>query len=159
MACSIMRLRESIVRLLLRVQGIELDVPDRRGETPLWKAIQRDHIGICKLLIETGRADPNRKVGDHKSLLHYAASSGRTEIVTMLLSTQTVNDSAQENEGRTPLHWAMLHGQEPTVRALLASSAVNPTRRTNAALLLYTWQRRSINDRTSSRCYLNHKEF
>lgn len=69
--------------------------------------------------------------------LHYAASTGKLDTVTMLLDHKA-DVNAQAADGTTPLMMAAYAGSEPVVRELLARGA-DVTRRTNQDYSAVDW--------------------
>jgi ankyrin repeat protein len=114
-----------VVKRLLSIKNIVPDEIDLFGLTPLREAVVGGHLGACKLLLETGGVDSNRKFGGG-TVLHQAASRGHTEIVEVLLSMGTVDPYSRDKRHRTPLHWAAVHERVQTVNLLLANEAVDP---------------------------------
>ena len=81
-----------------------------------------DSTTVLDHLIVLLKHDVNSKDGYGNTPLHWAASSGHTNIVEHLLSKGAeVNSKA--GDGRTPLHWAALHGHRKTVVYLLGRGA------------------------------------
>jgi outer membrane protein assembly factor BamB len=75
---------EARVRKLLEA-GVAVDAPARYGQTPLFFAAEKGHLGIARLLIERGA---NVKAGESffgQSVLDLALQSGNLELVRLLL--------------------------------------------------------------------------
>jgi len=98
------------------------------GESPLMMAALKGQLGWCRRLIERG-ADIN-KTG--WTPLHYAATSGSTEIIALLLEHHAFIDASSPN-GTTPLMMAARYGSEAAARQLMAAGA-DPTLRNERQL-------------------------
>ena len=98
------------------------------GESPLMMAALKGQLGWCQRLIERG-ADVN-KTG--WTPLHYAATSGSTEIISLLLEHHAFIDAGSPN-GTTPLMMAARYGSEAAARQLMAAGA-DPTLRNERQL-------------------------
>lgn len=94
--------------------------------------IRNKDIKKMESLLDQGM-DPNTVIdNDGNTLLHYAASSGQTEIVELLLRYRA-NINARNNNGDTPLHKAVYEQRENIVRILLERGArivVNKNKKT-----------------------------
>jgi len=60
---------KAIVKLLLDTDKVDVDVKDKDGRTPLWRAVENRHEAIVKLLLDTGKVDVNIKNKDSRTLL------------------------------------------------------------------------------------------
>ena len=72
------------VKRLVLDCGLDPNIKDVEGETPLHYAALEGHLEVVKLLLEHG-ADPNVKGSFGRTPLHYAASNGYPDIVKLLL--------------------------------------------------------------------------
>ncbi|KAF3207863.1 hypothetical protein TWF679_008195 [Orbilia oligospora] len=158
-----------IVRVLLTQPGIEPDVVvrgsgsrfqsrgdkegvDHRGRTPLSYAAEGGYADVVKLLLETGRVDPDPvRPRAGRTPLSYAAAGGHLAVVELLLGTGRVDpDSMYMASGasriraplsygseylynpipsitdRTPLSYAAEHGHVDVVEFLLGREGVDP---------------------------------
>lgn len=89
--------------------GVEADLPDEDGETPLNFAAKNGHEAIVSILLTLGaRADAVDS--HHWTPLHWAAYFGHWKVVeTLLRADQVFLDSGIQ--GRTPLSLAKVKGQ------------------------------------------------
>ncbi len=78
--------------------GADLNGKDRRGYTPLIRAVHTEDIQIINMLLEAG-ADVNGTDDFGFTPLMYAASSGNTEIIRMLLKNGANPDYRTQEEG------------------------------------------------------------
>ncbi|XP_065844102.1 poly [ADP-ribose] polymerase tankyrase-like [Oscarella lobularis] len=86
-----------------------------------WSSM-KDNEEICKYMLENG-ADPNWISWDGMTSLHYAAASGRTSILKLLLSSSCIRVEAEDDWGFTSLCYAASRGKEECVRELLGAGA------------------------------------
>lgn len=103
---------------LLRHSGVQVDLANAAGETPLMMAALRGLVQAMRSLIERGAAIQR----SGWSPLHYAASGPSAAAVQLLLERGAEVDARAPN-GNTPLMQAARYGSEDSVRALLAKGA------------------------------------
>lgn len=104
--------------ILRTAPGIELDAPNRLGETALMYLSLLGQTQRAQTLIAAG-AQVNRLGW---TPLHYAASKGRDETLQMLIAHHAIVN-APGPDGTTPIMMAALYGRESTVRLLLDNGA------------------------------------
>ena len=109
----------------LKVAGILMDSPKLKAESrnaadesPLMMAALKGQLDVVKRLIALD-ADVNKPGW---TPLHYAATSGQTEIIRVLLENNAFID-AQSPNGTTPLMMAASYGSPEAVKLLLESGA------------------------------------
>lgn len=114
---EISRAEERIATYLLAA-GVDLNVPDLKGRTPLHLAARFGVAAIAQSLIEAG-ADITAKANNGNTALHEGAISGALGIVRRLLDSgadaQCVN-----HDGWSALHFAALSGSCEIIRLLVA---------------------------------------
>lgn len=91
------------------------------GQSPLQLAAAHGHGEVVRLLLETGRVDPNIKSGG--SALHMAARLGYLQVARLLLEAGADPEIANTHTGETPLSQAAALGHIPLVSLLLQSGA------------------------------------
>jgi ankyrin repeat protein len=91
----------AIIRVLVEA-GANVNEPDRRGLTPLVRAITSNSAAVTQTLIELG-ADVNQADERGNTPLHYAALSdyGETEVVRLLLAAGA-NRKVKNKDGLAP---------------------------------------------------------
>jgi hypothetical protein len=107
-----------VLDLLLAWPGIDLNLPNKAGETPLMIAALRGNLGTMKRLLSLGAAA-------HKegwAPIHYAATGQSVETVALLLQAGAPIEARSPN-GSTPLMMAARYGAEASVDLLLAKGA------------------------------------
>ena len=107
-----------VAKVLMDAKGIDIDVRNHAGETPLMMAALKAEADVAAALVAHGAAV--RK--DGWSPLHYAATGGSAAIVKLLLSRGAPIEARSPN-GSTPLMMAARYGNEEAVDALLAAGA------------------------------------
>ena len=107
-----------VAKVLLDAKGIQIDIRNHAGETPLMMAALKAEVDAATALIAHGAAVQK----DGWSPLHYAATGGNAAIVTLLLSRGAPIEARSPN-GSTPLMMAARYGNEEAVDALLAAGA------------------------------------
>lgn len=107
-----------IQELLWNWPGIDLNLPNKAGETPLMMAALRGNVAVMKKLLALG-------VPPHKqgwAPIHYAATGPNVAAVALLLAAGVPVDAPSPN-GSTPLMMAARYGAEASVELLVARGA------------------------------------
>jgi len=107
-----------VAKVLWDAKGIDIDIRNHAGETPLMMAALKAEVDAAGALVAHGAAV--RK--DGWAPLHYAATGGSAAIVRLLLAKGAVLEARSPN-GSTPLMMAARYGNEEAVDALLAAGA------------------------------------
>ncbi|KAK5633192.1 hypothetical protein RRF57_008906 [Xylaria bambusicola] len=115
--------REEIVKLLLATDGVDVNLQDEYGRTPLAWAVRRRRETVIKLLLATDGVDVNLQDRNGWTPLHYAIHLGNTTIVQSLLETGRANVDLKNEDGYSPLSLAKHKGQD-TIAKLLERQTV-----------------------------------
>ena len=107
-----------VAKVLWDAKGIQVDIRNHAGETPLMMAALKAEVDAAVALVAHGAAVQK----DGWSPLHYAATGGSAAIVRLLLSKGATLEARSPN-GSTPLMMAARYGNEEAVDALLAAGA------------------------------------
>jgi len=107
-----------VAKVLWDAKGIQIDVRNHAGETPLMMAALKGEADAAAALVAHGAAVQK----DGWSPLHYAATGGSAAIVKLLLAKGAPLEARSPN-GSTPLMMAARYGNEEAVDALLAAGA------------------------------------
>ena len=107
-----------VAKVLWDAKGIQVDIRNQAGETPLMMAALKAEADAAAALLAHGAAVQK----DGWSPLHYAATGGSAAIVKLLLSKGAPLEARSPN-GSTPLMMAARYGNEEAVDALLAAGA------------------------------------
>ena len=105
-----------VAKVLWNAKGIQIDIHNHAGETPLMMAALKGEVDAATALVARGAAVQK----DGWSPLHYAATGGSAAIVKLLLSNGARLEARSPN-GSTPLMMAARYGNEEAVDALLAA--------------------------------------
>ncbi|KAG9398911.1 hypothetical protein AC1031_013995 [Aphanomyces cochlioides] len=109
----------AVVRSLL-THGANVNSTDNHGNTPLYWASLRGHLGTVKELLFSGaRVDISNH--EDKTALYWASARGNLEIVKILLEQKAKASIVNEN-GQTPLFRAIVQGHFDIVVALMEAS-------------------------------------
>lgn len=110
------------VKALLEI-GLDVDLPNSKGLTPLMLASGFGHTELVELLISKGAnvltIDPNMGA----TALHKAAQSGNTFIIQLLLEKGAFIDLQSPIIGNSALMDAILYKQQDAVKILLENGA------------------------------------
>jgi ankyrin repeat protein len=118
-------LKEAMITLLKN--GLNPNLKDTYGRTPLSWAAENGHETVVRLLLATDGVDPDsRDSGSEQTPLSWAAENGHESIVRLLLAKDGIDPDSRTANGRTPLSWAARNGHEAVVRLLLATDGVDP---------------------------------
>jgi ankyrin repeat protein len=98
-------------------QGVNMNMSDGHGSTPLHYAVQNNLMEIVQLLISKN-ADVNAKNRSGLTPLYIACDRSYKDIVELLLS-KGANVNAANNEGNTLLHRAAQNGQTGIIELLI----------------------------------------
>ena len=109
---------DEILRMFLQRKDVEINGQSRWGETPLYQAIQRNHLSAAKMLLEAG-ADPNISTNVHTTPLSWAAAEGSEESIQLLLKQAGTELNIPDKSGQTPLLRAADAGHTKCIRMLL----------------------------------------
>ena len=135
---------DAIVKVLLGQEGVDPNIVDHSGRTPLsWAAgpwlwprgTSEGRERVVKMLLERNDVNPDSPDKTGRTPLSWAAENGCERAVQMLLERNDVNPDTMGGDGRTPLSWAAgpwlwprgtSEGHERVVKMLLEQNGVNP---------------------------------
>ncbi|KAL8701585.1 MAG: hypothetical protein Q9201_004829 [Fulgogasparrea decipioides] len=104
--------------------GLEVDVRDADGETPLLNAIFRGFTSAVEKLLELG-ADPNaRNISSCESSIHFAVQFDRHDILPLLLH-KGVDYTARNIRGRNIGHMAARVASTRSIKVLSSSNLMD----------------------------------
>lgn len=108
-----------VIDALLIAKGMDVDLSNKQGETPLMMASINGDLPLVKTLVLKNKAQL-----DHISWtpLHYACSKGHLDIAQFLIANGAKVDSLSLG-GTTPLMMAVQSGNELLVKLLLDKGA------------------------------------
>ena len=90
-------------------------IQNNNGTTPFELAVLRNHLEIVSWLVSIDPDCMKTRSKNKKSVLHFAALTGNTEIASVLLKSVNSSDkssliSSPDDEGWTAFHWSCLRG-------------------------------------------------
>lgn len=107
-----------VAELLINAPGVQVESRNANDESPLMLTALKGNFALSQRLIKKG-ADIN-KTG--WTPLHYAATNGHVNVMTLLLDENAYIDAASPN-GTTPLMMAAHYGTPSAVKFLLEAGA------------------------------------
>lgn len=107
-------------------KGINPNLENNDGYSPIHLAIINGHIDIVRILIENAGISPEHRESKNlkATLMHFAAIYGRDDIIQFLVE-KSANLNLLDNSGKTPLHYAAMKGNNSTIELLLNTSLIN----------------------------------
>jgi ankyrin repeat protein len=123
---------------LFLTAGMDPNVKDNQGHTPLIAAAGAGRSEVVKLLLDKGadlnyqnqeriitkgRKHPRKKTKFGGTPLMHAVKGGHTKVVGLLLAKGADLNAMDAKYGLTALHWAVFHNQPAAVQALLDKGA------------------------------------
>lgn len=115
----------------LSVPGVDPNLPDELGMTPLHLATREGHTETVKVLLTVPTINIHVINNNGWTPLHLAARMGFADSVDALLTPLDANPNVINSDGWSPLHWAAWHGFTEVVTVLLTAEGIriNPTDR------------------------------
>lgn len=105
------------------IQGVDLNVRDNFGKTPLIYAAEKGNEEITKLLIAARpKVNIDEQSNDGKTALIYAAEKGNTKVAKLLIEAGAKLD-IKSNDGKTALIYATENGHTDIVNLLKEAGA------------------------------------
>jgi uncharacterized protein len=99
-------------------RGAKIEVVDRKGFTVLHWACRRGFTDCVRILLNEGALPLHEDGEDQTQAIHWAAYSGKAEIMDIMLEYGAKID-ARDKYGYTPLHWACRRGEIDTAEFIL----------------------------------------
>jgi len=106
----------AVVRQLLH-DGVDPNLTDQRGCSPLWLAAANDCKSVVQTLLNTGAVDMERKCKNGRSPLFVAVEKGHQAVARLLLG-EGASLTLQDNDGRNALSIAKDRGYTAVVKLL-----------------------------------------
>ncbi|XP_075705064.1 NF-kappa-B inhibitor epsilon [Rhinoderma darwinii] len=97
-----------VVEALLQ-KDINMELQDRKGDTALHLACEKEHLDCAKILLRGPRGPQNLQLQNWKGLscLHVATLKRNPALVSLLLESGADINSQEGTSGKTPLHLAV----------------------------------------------------
>lgn len=120
--CPLLRAMDNYeVSEFLITSGAEVNVVNKRGDSPLMMAAMVGPPALVELLLEHG-ADLNMANEDGVDPLGFAAENGRTENIRLLIK-KGAQINRRGKQGQTALHLAAANGHTEAMKALIEGGA------------------------------------
>jgi ankyrin repeat protein len=104
----------------LLARGLDPDLADSDGQTPLMVAAKGDHDNVVRLLLESGaRAD--KKDARGRTALHWALTEADGEVVVGLLLHAGLDPLAASGDGLSAIDYATKLGRRRSIALMLTS--------------------------------------
>lgn len=110
---------------VLNEKAVDINLPDRNGSLPIFKACQTRNIKVLSYLLELG-ADPNSKSEHGETPLHFLTEKGEHELMKLLMSFGA-NPRLPSESGYTPYDYAQLYDDWEAGEILRGIFEVEPT--------------------------------
>ena len=112
-----------MIRELLSVSGIDVNLAQQGGATPLYLAAQNGHAAVVKLLLNAPGINVNLAELSGNTPLSVATQYKREELVRLLLTVPNIMPDAQRDDGASPLCLAVQIGHSGIITLLLKRGA------------------------------------
>lgn len=113
----------NIVQVLLERPGIDINVKDNTGKTPIFYALEKGN-NCLSLLFSHPEIDVNAVSVDGQTPLHVAVNRMNMSAVLLLLSSPVIDVSISDKNGSTPLKAATRKNFNEGIAVLMASGKV-----------------------------------
>ena len=113
----------AVIKALLSVPGIDVNMLQQGGYTPLYVAVDKQREDVVRLLLADCRVDVNLGVPGRYTPLHNAVEGKNVEIIRLLLANPGINANARKPNGATPLLIAAQNNLPGIVELLLERGA------------------------------------
>jgi ankyrin repeat protein len=112
-----------LIKLIIGAGG-EVDILGGADGTPLWLATIDNNLEAVRTFFEL-KANPISRGKSGSTPLHFAASSGDTELLQLFLDHIDFSPDVRDDSGYTPLREAIFHNKENTVKMLIDRNDVD----------------------------------
>ena len=107
----------TIIKKIIAYNGINLNISDNLGKTPLHLAVQYDKQEVVTNLLSATGIRVQEADNNSNTPLHYAANLGHSHLVSAMRVSFSSYVAAKNKDGRTAMHLAAAAGHTDTVRA------------------------------------------
>lgn len=110
-------IKDTLYLDLLLERGLDIDIPNNRGETPLLYSARRNDVHYCKALVER-KADLDKYDENEDSPLLWATHNGNIELVKLFIN-YGADFTHKYRDGKTAIMWAADQGNDEIFLYLL----------------------------------------
>ncbi|MCB9492940.1 MAG: ankyrin repeat domain-containing protein [Epsilonproteobacteria bacterium] len=113
-----------IIKVLQKFEGVDVNMQDDSGNTPLYAAVSQRNIEIVKVLLGSKGIDVNRQDLSGAAPLHRALLENNIEIAQELLKAEGIDVNKPNKPGDTPLHMAVSERNVKGVQVLRGAKGI-----------------------------------
>jgi len=121
LSCAAKLGHDTVVRLLIEQEDVEINSRDSNSQTSLSHAAQRGYEAVVRLLIEHEKVEIDSRDYYGRTSLSYASENGHEAVVRLLIEHEDVEADSKDNDGRAPLSYARRGGHNEVVELLKAA--------------------------------------
>ncbi|TFK26350.1 ankyrin, partial [Coprinopsis marcescibilis] len=112
---------DDVVLFLTGIEGVDVDLANKSGQTALYIAVAKRHAGVVKAILSRRRVDVNRRSRerDRHTPLTLASYTGQCNIVQLLLEMEGIDINGRNILGQTALELAVQEGHQDIVELWL----------------------------------------
>lgn len=110
------------IKVVWKQKKIDLNVENRRGETPLHLAASGGNLEVIKYVVETKKFNFNVKTyqnSGYNTPLNYAAQEGHLKVVKYFINDKKADINVKNSNNETPLHLAAFNDNLQIVKYLI----------------------------------------
>ena len=128
---------DKLVKMLLEIEGTEINQADNEGATPLLVAAQNGHDKVVEILLREGGIQVNKPWKDGATPLFIAAQKGHEKVVKILLEEENIQVNKARKDGCSPLEKALQKSHLEVAR-LLKDKLTKPLNDTHTCIVCLT---------------------
>ena len=114
-----------VVRFIVEHNLIDVNIPDREGNTPLHYAAKDGHVECIHALVANKYIDVKIQNSNGRTPLHHAAVYSSTGCLKALLSHNEIDVNKQDTSRDTALFLVLFYGRSECVKELFARKDIN----------------------------------
>ncbi|TFK17780.1 ankyrin [Coprinopsis marcescibilis] len=121
---------EDVVAFLMGVEGVDVNLADRHGQTAMSAAVAHHRAGLVKAMLLRGGFDVNYGAAtelygcDHTPLT-LASMTGQRDVVQLLLEAEGIDVNGAGSDGVTAVMVAAQQGHDDILRMLLKTNGID----------------------------------
>ena len=137
--CAAENGRLDAVKVLVSVQGVDVNCKTATGATPLLLSAATGQLDVVKLFAQRTDVDMKAVDKEGKNALVLAVENGWFGVVKYILSADFLDPNDGDAHGMTPLHWAAQSGKYGMCKMLLDSGKADVNCQDNDRLTPLHW--------------------